>query len=308
MVKFGEVGGIIAAASKKDAVPLLQIGSISIIKRIVLIMQRVGVFPIVVVTGTEEVEVTHQLAPLGVIFLRHELCEAPELFSSVKLGLSYLRDKCDRVVFTPVNTPMFSPETLKTLIAHEGQVVRPSCFHKGGHPVVIRNDVIPEILDYKGKDGLRGAIRASSGECRLEVEDEGVLMSVHDQEQLNSHLKKHNHSMLTPGIKVSVEKESVIFEHRLKLLLLLIADVQSVRRACKMTGLAYGHAWIMLNRLEQEVGYTIIERKHGGSRGGHTILTERGQELIRAYQLFEAKVRQCSQQAFDEYFIQNGLM
>ena len=53
-MKFGEVSGIIAAASKKDAVPLLQLGSISIIKRIVLIMQRAGVFPIVVVTGTEE--------------------------------------------------------------------------------------------------------------------------------------------------------------------------------------------------------------------------------------------------------------
>ena len=109
MVKFGKVGGMIAAASKKDAAPLLQIGSISIIKRIVLIMQRAGVFPIVVVTGTEEQEVVHQLAPLGVIFLQHEQCDAPELFSSVKLGISFLKDKCDKVVFTPVNTPMFSP-------------------------------------------------------------------------------------------------------------------------------------------------------------------------------------------------------
>lgn len=116
-MKFSQTGGIIAAASKKDAVPLLQIGSISIIKRIVLNLQHAGVFPIVVVTGTEEQEVTHQLSPLGVIFIRHEACEAPELLSSVKLGLSYLRDKCDRVVFTPVNTPMFSPDTLKTLLA-----------------------------------------------------------------------------------------------------------------------------------------------------------------------------------------------
>ncbi len=307
-MKFGEVGGIIAAASKKDAVPLLQIGSISIIKRIVLILQRAGVFPIVVVTGTDEVEVTHQLASLGVIFLRHEQCDAPELFSSVKLGLSYLKDKCEKVVFTPVNTPMFSPETLKELLAHEGRVVRPSCLGKGGHPVVIDNNVIPEILSYTGDDGLRGAIRTIGGECRVEVDDEGVLMSIHDQEQLNNHLKKHNHSMLNPGIKISIDKESVIFEHRLKLLLLLIADMQSVKRACKMTGLAYGNAWIMLNRLEQEVGYTIIERKHGGSRGGHTILTEKGRELIQAYQLFEMKMRQCSQEAFDEFFKKKGLM
>ncbi len=305
---FGEVGGIIAAASKKDAVPLLQIGSISIIKRIVLILQRAGVFPIVVVTGTEEQEVVHQLAPLGVIFLRHEQCDAPELFSSVKQGLSYLQNKCDKIVFTPVNTPMFSPETLKELLAHDEQIVRPSCCQKAGHPVVIRNDAIAEILRYDGDDGLRGAIRNIRSECRVEVDDEGVLMSIHDEEQLNNHLKQHNRSMLNPGIRVCIEKESVIFEHRLKLLLLLIADVQSVRRACKMTGLAYGNAWIMLNRLEQEVGYTIIERKHGGSGGGHTILTERGQELIEAYQHFEARLRSHSQQLFDEFFKQKGLM
>ena len=307
-MKFGEVGGIIAAASKKDAVPLLQVGSISIIKRIVLIMQRAGVFPIVVVTGIDEIEVVHQLASLGVIFIRNEECEAPELFSSVKLGLSYLQGKCDRVVFTPVNTPMFSPDTLKLLLAHDGEVVRPSCFSRSGHPVVISNEAIPEILNYRGDDGLRGAIRNVENQHRVEVEDEGVLMSIHNQEQLNNHLKKHNHSMLNPGIKISIEKESVIFEHRLKLLLLLIADMQSVKRACKMTGLAYGNAWIMLNRLEQEVGYTIIERKHGGSRGGHTILTRRGRELIEAYQLFEARLRAQSQQLFDEFFKQKGLM
>jgi len=203
---------------------------------------------------------------------------------------------------------MFSPETLKSLIAQDAQVVRPSCLGRAGYPVVVRNDVIADILSYNGEDGLRGAIRSIGNERRIDVEDEGILMSIHDQEQLNNHLKKHNHSMLTPGIKVSIEKESVFFEHRLKLLLLLIADVQSVRHACKMTGLSYGNAWIILNRLEQEVGYTIIERKHGGSRGGHTILTPKGHELIQAYQLFETRMRQYSQKAFDEFFKKKGLM
>ena len=106
-MKFGSVGAVIAAASKKDAVPLLKVGSIPIVRRIVLTLQQAGVFPIVVVTGTEALEVTHQVAPLGVVFIKNKECEKPELFSSVKLGLSYLQGKCDHVVFTPVNAPMF---------------------------------------------------------------------------------------------------------------------------------------------------------------------------------------------------------
>ena len=174
--------------------------------------------------------------------------------------------------------------------------------------MVLHNTVISDILNYGGEDGLRGAIRAIDRDCLVEVEDEGVLMSIHNAEQLNNHLVKHNRSMLNPGIKISIEKESVIFENRLKLLLLLIADTQSVKRACKMTGLAYGNAWIMLNRLEQEVGYAIVERKHGGKCGGQTRLTERGRELIEAYQRFEAGLRQYSEQAFYEMFKLKGLM
>ena len=110
-MRFGSVGAVIAAASKKDAVPLLKIGSIPIVRRIVLTLQQAGVFPIVVVTGTEELEVIRQVAPLGVVFIKNKECEKPELFSSVKLGLSYLQGKCDRVVFTPVNAPMFFAQT-----------------------------------------------------------------------------------------------------------------------------------------------------------------------------------------------------
>lgn len=74
-MKFGSVGAVIAAASKKDAVPLLKVGSIPIVRRIVLTLQQAGVFPIVVVTGTEELEVTRQVAPLGVVFIKNAECE-----------------------------------------------------------------------------------------------------------------------------------------------------------------------------------------------------------------------------------------
>lgn len=158
-MKFGSVGAVIAAASKKDAVLLLKVGSIPIVRRIVLTLQQAGVFPIVVVTGTEELEVTHQVAPLGVVFIKNTECEEPELFSSVRLGLSYLQGKCDSVVFTPVNAPMFSARTLHTLLACPADIVTPTYNGCGGHPIVLRSRVIPQLLAYAGPDGLRGAVR-----------------------------------------------------------------------------------------------------------------------------------------------------
>ncbi|MCQ2420945.1 MAG: NTP transferase domain-containing protein [Clostridia bacterium] len=302
-LKFGSVGAVIAAASKKDAVPLLKVGSIPIVRRIVLTLQQAGVFPIVVVTGTEELEVTHQVAPLGVVFIQNTECEKPELFSSVKLGLSYLQGKCDRVVFTPVNAPMFFAQTLNTLLSSGADIVTPTYNGCGGHPIVLKSTVIPKILAYKGENGLRGAIQhCKCTKERTDVPDAGILMSVHNEPQLCQHLQEHNASLLTPSVKISIDKENMFLNSRLKLLMFLIADLQSVRQACLHMGLSYQKAWDMINRLEQETGYAVVTRQHGGKNGGNTMLTDKGRQLMYAFQQYENEVCTFAQQRFDEIF------
>lgn len=90
-MQISQVGGLIAAGSKSAALPMLQVGSISIIKRIVITFQQAGVFPIVVVTGADELDVRSQLSNQGVIFIPNEHPEKSELFDSVKIGLAYCR-------------------------------------------------------------------------------------------------------------------------------------------------------------------------------------------------------------------------
>lgn len=308
-MKFGSVGAVIAAASKKDAVPLLKVGSIPIVRRIVLTLQQAGVFPIVVVTGTEELEVTHQVAPLGVVFIKNTEYEKTELFSSVKLGLSYLQGKCDRVVFTPVNTPMFFAQTLHTLLSRDAGIVTPTYDGRGGHPIVLHSQVIPQILAYDGSDGLRGAVRnCACTKQRIAVSDAGILMSVHNEPQLRQHLQEHNASLLAPTVKISIDKENMFLNSRLKLLLFLIADLQSVRQACLHMGLSYQKAWDMMNKLEHELGYAVVSRQHGGKNGGKTCLTEKGRQLMYAFQQYENEVRDFAQQRFDALFRETGLI
>ena len=306
---ISRVGGVIAAASKKDAVPLLQVGSISIIKRTVISFQQAGVFPIVIVTGIDEEEVKYQLAPFGVVFIRNESCECPQLFDSVRIGLRYLQNKCDKVVFTPVNVPMFTPGTLKKLIGSASGIATPFYRGRGGHPVVVSNGLIGRILSYRGEDGLRGAIRElEDRRVRVEVEDEGVTVSIHDAVQLQARLDAHNRAILNAIVKVSIEKEAVFFDARARLLLYLIADAGSVRKACGLMALSCGKAWNILNRLEQELGYAVVERKQGGSRGGNTRLTERGAAFLTAYQEFEDSVLHHAQREFERLFEARGLV
>lgn len=308
-MKISKVGGIIAAASKKDAYPMLQIGHIPIVKRIVLTFQQAGIFPIVIVTGAAEDEVKSQLSDYGVIFLQNANNEAPSLFESVKIGLSYLQDKCERVAFAPVNVPMFTPDTLKQLINTDYDIVTPSYRQAGGHPVLISSSIIPAILAYEGANGLRGAVASMEHKRKwIEVEDEGVISSVWNPERLNAYLDSHNRAILHPFTRISIEKESLFFNGRAKLLLLLIADTHSVRTACSQMALSYAKAWDMLNTLEAELGYPIIERRQGGSHGGKTELNEKGFLLLKAFQEFEDNVFRYSQNEFNRIFRETNIL
>lgn len=307
MKKKRTTGGIIVAAGKKaeknEAHPLLKIGSITVIKRIVLTFQKVGISPIVVITGYEAEEIEHHLADYGVIFLRNEEYENSQMFDSAKIGLDFLQNKCDQIIFNPVNIPMFTPETIQKMIECNVKILSPSYYGQVGHPLLISSKLIPKILKYNGNMGMEGALQNIGAERQcMAVEDEGILHDTEDIERLDQLLKKHNQHILHPFIRISIEKESLFFNSRTKLLLILIQDTHSVRSACKHIALSYSKAWNMLNQLEQELGYAVVERKHGGSNGGKTYLTKKGAEFLEKYQQFEDNVRQYAKDEFDILF------
>lgn len=308
-MKLSKVGGVIAVANKDAAKPLLQVGTIPIIRRIVITYQQVGIFPIVVVVSAEEEEIKRELSAYGVIFLQNLDKEQPELMDSVRIGLKYLLGKCDRVAFTPVNVPMFTPATLHALIETEGSIVAPSYRGRGGHPVVIADEAIPQILSYNGDKGLRGALEAGPMERTwVSVDDKGILANAHNQETLLDRLNEHNFSILHPELHMRLEQEEPFFSARLKLLLYLIADTQNMRIACTYSGIAHSKAWDMINRLEQNLGYSVVERQRGGKSGGGTRLTKQGEEFLTAYHDFEQTVHRFTQDEFRKRFISTKII
>lgn len=73
-------------------------------------------------------------------------------------------------------------------------------------------------------------------------------------------------------------------------------------------GNTYQKAWDMLNRLEQELGYMVVTRQHGGKNGGKTRLTDKGKLLMYAFQHYEDEVQNFAQRRFTELFQLSGLI
>ncbi|WP_376774512.1 NTP transferase domain-containing protein [Clostridium thailandense] len=302
-----KTAGIIVSAGRtsrrNEANPLLKIGSISVVKRIVLTFQLVGISPIVVIAGYQAEEIEHHLADYGVIFLRNQYYETSQMFDSAKIGLDFLQKKCDQVIFTPVNIPMFTPETIQRMINCNEKLLSPSYNGKTGHPLLISSELIPKILEYDGNMGMRGAIKNIGVERKwMDVDDEGILHDTDDIDRLDQLSKKHNQHILHPFVRISIEKENLFFNSKAKLLLILIQETGSVRSACKHIALSYSKAWNMLNQLEKELGYEVVKRKHGGNNGGETYLTNEGIEFLKKYQQFEQNVRQYANDEFERIF------
>ncbi|WP_411681467.1 NTP transferase domain-containing protein [Clostridium thailandense] len=298
-----EVGAIIAAANKQVAYPTKKVGSISLIQRIVLTYKKAGIWPIVVITGFEEPEVKSNLVRDDAIFIINNDYENPELIDSYKIGLKYLEGKCKRVLLTPVNVPMFNYNTVKKMVETEGEIVIPSYNRHGGHPILIGSVYISRILLYDGDDGLRGAINSFGADItRVDVDDRGVVCSIHDENKLEELLTAHNDSLFQPVLSVSMRKEKIFFDSRLRLLLELIDENHSVNGACKRMSLSLSKAWEMIKELEENLGYEVVLRRQGGAKGGRAQLSDKGREFMDNYNKFFSAVKNYADEQFKKYF------
>lgn len=194
--KTKKTGALITAAGMSsrmgDFKPLMNIGSISVVKRLIFTLQAAECSPIVLITGHRSEDLKKHVEGMDVICLKNENYETNQMFDSVKIGLAYLADKCEQLIFTPVDVPLFKAHTVSILIASDAKLAVPVCEGKEGHPLLIGQDILESLLLFQGDHGLAGAIAECSVEKRLiEVEDEGILYDADTKEDFNELQKRY---------------------------------------------------------------------------------------------------------------------
>ena len=302
-----QTGAVIVAAGMSsrmgDFKPMLNIGSISIAQRVVATLQQAGAERIVMVTGYNATQLERHLAGLGLVFLRNENYAHSQMFDSAKIGLAYLKDKCDRILFTPVDIPLFTSATVRSLLDSGAALACPVCEGKDGHPILIASSLVDALLADSGEGGLRGAIsRCGETMARIEVGDAGILHDADTPEDYQALLSYHNQQLIRPTLSVSLAKEVPFFDDKIAMLLSLVDETRSVRTACQRMQISYSTGWNIIRTMESQFSRTLIERSQGGARGGQSRLTEDGRRLIDAFRRFENDLRKTAAERFDQYF------
>lgn len=179
-----ELGAVIVAAGMSSRMgefkALKEILGQPVIVHMVHKFKQIGVKEVVIVTGNHAKALEEALqGEKGITYIFNEAYKTSDMFTSAKLGLQSIKGKYDRCFFTPVDAPAFSLMTLNRLLeAKEAKIVKPRFKGRGGHPIIIADEVISAIINYTGHEGMKGALIACGEKMvSVEVADEGILFN-----------------------------------------------------------------------------------------------------------------------------------
>lgn len=300
-----KTGAVIITAGKSAHAdtfrPMLQVGAVSAVRRLVQTFRQAGASPIVLVMDERSQDLRKHMAYTGAVCLEND-APATQMIDFAKVGLAYLEGKCDQVLITPVDIPLFTVETVRMLMQSGAKLASPSHNGRRGHPLLIASALIPFFLKYQGENGLRGAMeQCGCSRTMVDVADAGILFDVELDEDYRELLKRHNRQNLHPEIEVRLVKEQAFFGPDSAQLLSLIELAGCVSLACRQMNISYSKGWKIIRQMESQLGYVLVQRQQGGKNGGKASLTARGKRFLDGFYNFDAACRQAAQALFDEH-------
>ena len=76
----------------------------------------------------------------------------------------------------------------------------------------------------------------------------------------------------------------------------------SINKATKAMGMSYTKALRIIRTMEQELGFPVVISEKGGSDHGMTQLTEKGKQVLVAFQSIHADVSAYAEKLLEERF------
>lgn len=309
---MGQLAAVVLAAGVSSRMgrfkPLLPVDGKTMAQRVVDSMQEAGARPVVVVTGYQGERLERHLQRPGVTFVRNERYCETQMLDSLLMGLAALPADTLRALVCPADIPLVKAETIRLLLEAPGDFVRPRCNGKSGHPVVLSSRLFPRLAEYRGGNGLRGAV-ASLGIIPTDVEaaDEGVVLDGDTRDEYTRLLKYRSRATGRPqplqlDFQIRLQAETSFWGPECAQFLELIQMTGSMQNACQCMHMSYTRGWSTINEAERQLGCRLLRRNAGGTGGGGSELTGEGRDFLKAYQQMYAEICAQSQKIFRQYF------
>lgn len=285
-----------------NCAPLRKIGMISALQRIVSTLHQAGITRILTMTGAQAEDVEYQLKNSGLVFLRNDENAQQEPMDTVRKAVRVLMEQCSRVLLVPASFPLFCCHTVQALMEPAGGLVVPEYRGEPGFPVAADRHWMEILLQQDGERLEEVLLQFQKDWTVIEVDDAGIGYNAESDEEYGVLVEDHNRQMMRPEIQVTLSRERPFFNEKTALLLRLVGETSSVRRACMLMNISYTTGWNLIRTLENQLRCPFINRTQGGARGGTSILTEQGKALVECYDRYTEQIFCCASELYEEIF------
>lgn len=161
-----KISGLIVAAGlssrMKDFKPLMEIGKKPLIINTINSLKQSGIEDINIVVGYRREDIENCIKNQNVNIIYNNKYESTFMYDSFKLGLDKVKNSCDAIIFLPGDVGFVSKYTIDLLIQEiskkQIKIVYPIYKNTIGHPPIISSECFEYLLNYNGKNGLKGGL------------------------------------------------------------------------------------------------------------------------------------------------------
>ena len=176
--------------------PLLEVGDTTFLERAIRTLKEGGCRYVVAVVNGHDDWVQRLADATGAAIVVNEDPESEQI-ASLRLGMPALPEDWGAVAVLPVDVPLVSADTVRSLVKaflqHGAPITLP--FHNGvaGHPVLLGRVLADDVLTGAWDEGVRSIIMAHAHDLReVKVMDPGILIDVDTPEDYWRYVKDRN--------------------------------------------------------------------------------------------------------------------
>ena len=207
-----QTGAVIVAAGMSsrmgDFKPMLKIGAMSMVQRIIANYQQAGVFPIVLVTGYRGDELEKHVAKTGVICIRNENYATTQMFDSAKIGFSYIMTNATGLSFHRLTFP--SLQFIQLSVSWNPTPMWRNPYAMEKKAILYSFPALYCLPSWKPKaTRLKAAIDQCCDHVEIvQVGDEGILQDADTPEDYHQLIERHNDNSSAHDRNISCAKTS----------------------------------------------------------------------------------------------------
>ena len=268
------------------------------LQRIIRTLKYAGIKR-VVLAGDEYImgEAFNHVTRLEAEFI-HPTRSKKKILSYQLNAVTYLKDKCEKMLVVPAYYPLFDISTAKRMADTDAALAAPVFKGKRGYPVLVFQKHFDDLI--RTNCDVEKLFNENPWE-KIAVDDEGVTADVTgtaDVEAIAAKLALRQ--KMRPGFKLTLRREASVYGPGMQELIRLVGETGSLQQTFTLMGMSAAYGRRLIAETEAGLGFRIFETI--GSRYNRTIVSEEVKEFAAKYKAFHEDCVKLIEDSFKRHF------